>query len=122
MLGRLIRAGRGHAPEGGEADRRGDAPQEQDAVVTGSTFDMEALGWFARRFDPSLALENAWPLPIWEAGREALADVFGLATGSHFLRHHRGLLPQLWERQITQALRAMILEAPDCRTRSLESI
>lgn len=79
-------------------------------MVTGSTFDVEALGWFARRFDPSLALENAWPPPMWETGREALADVFGLETGSHFLRHHRGLLPQLWERQITQALRAMILD------------
>jgi hypothetical protein len=113
MLGRLIRARRGHAPEGDGADRSDDAPQERNAVVTGSAFDVEALGWFARRFDPSLALDNAWPLPIWETGREALANAFGLETGSHFLRHHRGLLPQLWERQITQALRAMILEAPD---------
>lgn len=109
----LIRARRGHASEGADAGRGDGAPQERGTVVNVSTFDMEALGWFARRFDPSLALEDAWPLPIWETGREALTDVFGLETGSHFLRHHRGLLPRLWERQITQALRAMILEAPD---------
>ncbi len=81
--------------------------------MTGPTFDQEALAWFARRFDPSLAIDRAWAAADWTTGRKAIEDVFDLTRSNHFLRHHRGLLPQLWERQITQAMRAMLLEAPD---------
>jgi len=49
----------------------------------------------------------------WRAGRKAIEDDFGLERPTHFLRHHRGLLPRLWEWQITRAIRAMLLEAPD---------
>lgn len=52
MLGHLIRPGRGHAPEDDGADRSDDAPQEQGAVVIDSSFDMEALGWFAGARSP----------------------------------------------------------------------
>lgn len=76
-------------------------------------FDVEAMAWFARRADPSLALERAWEEPDWTDGRRGLEDLFGLDAGAHFLRHHRGLLPRLWERQVTEALRALLIEAPD---------
>ena len=82
-------------------------------AMNGPTFDVEALAWFARRFDPSLAIDGAWHPADWRTGRKAIEDVFGLNRSTHFLRHHRGLLPRLWEWQITRAIRAMLLEAPD---------
>lgn len=75
-------------------------------------FDDDALRWAARRLDPSRALLDIWPPPSWQAGRTAVEDAFGLRRPTHFLEHHRGLFPQLWERQITQSLRAMLLEEP----------
>ncbi len=76
-------------------------------------FDAAAMAWFARRADPSLALDGAWTTPNWSDGRADLEALFRLGGGGqHFLRHHRGLLPQLWERQITKALGALIVEVP----------
>ena len=60
-----------------------------------------------------MALEGAWPPPKWTTNRGALEKVFGLNRSSHFLRHHRGLLHQLWETQITRAIRATLLESPE---------
>lgn len=76
-------------------------------------FDKDALEWFAWRTDPSRALDQKWMPPNWAGGRGALDALFAVDRLSHFLRHHRGLLPQLWERQITQALQAMLLSQPD---------
>ena len=75
-------------------------------------FDANALHWFATRTDPSRALDGPWSLPSWAQGAQSLEAIFGLDRTSHFLRHHRGLFPQLWERQITQSLRALLLEDP----------
>ncbi len=82
-------------------------------MPTPMEFDHEAMAWLARRVDPSIALKAAWPAPDWPAGLADLLAIFALGDGEHFLKHHRGLLPQLWERQITKALRALLLEAPD---------
>lgn len=75
-------------------------------------FDAKALQWFARSTDPSLALLDQWSPPEWRAGRASIEAVFGLEAGQHFLGQHRGLFPQLWERQLTQALQALLLEYP----------
>jgi hypothetical protein len=85
-------------------------------------FDRAPLEWFARRADPSLALERAWPAPSWPEGQRALGQVFGLSRTSHFLRHHRGLLPQLWERQITQALKALLDGEPARRLERCQAL
>lgn len=87
-----------------------------------SQFDAEALGWFARRADPSLALDAVWKSPDWNVGRSALEALFRLDTGTHFLRHHRGLLPQLWERQITKALCALLNEDPARRLERCQAL
>lgn len=75
-------------------------------------FPYADLEWFAWRSDPSRTLEGIWTTPDWAGGRAALDTLFALERPSHFLRHHRGLLPQLWERQITQALQAMLVGQP----------
>ncbi|MCT8003751.1 hypothetical protein NZL82_17910 [Sphingomonas sanguinis] len=80
--------------------------------MNGLRFDTETLAWFARRSDPSLALAGAWSSIDWQTGFGAIERLYDLKRSTHFLRHHRGLLPRLWERQITEALRAMLLEMP----------
>lgn len=83
--------------------------------MNGLRFDTETLAWFARRSDPSLALAGAWSSIDWQTGFGAIERLYDLKRSTHFLRHHRGLLPRLWERQITEALRAMLLEMPSMK-------
>lgn len=83
--------------------------------VIASDFDVDALLWAARRLDPSRALCGVWQTPDWHPGRDALEAQFALDRTTHFLRHHRGLWPQVWERQITRALQAMLAGQPDRR-------
>lgn len=76
-----------------------------------------ALEWFARRADPAALLVGRWEPPTWPQGREAVTRLLHLDRADHFLRHPPGVLPQLWERQVTQGLQALLLNTP---SRTLE--
>lgn len=84
-------------------------------MTSSHPFDIDALSWFATRTDPLMALRVSWIDSAWNDGVDAIHRLFDLDRDQHFLKHHRGILPQLWERQITQAIRSMLMEVPDSK-------
>lgn len=83
-----------------------------DQFQSTRAFDRDSLQWFANRADPVATLNGRWAPTPWPQLLTHLKELFGLDRREHFLSQPPGVLPQLWERQITQGLRAVLLKTP----------